>query len=252
MTIDSHGRTDPGCIREENQDRLLMEPALGLWGVFDGMGGHQNGGMAAELAIAALRYYLEASVDPFDVTWPFGYSYSLSADANRLVTAIQLANRQVWRRAEQELACAGMGTTIAAMLVNGDRCVVGNVGDSRVYRCRHGELIQLTLDDTMVHGMAERGYLTPEEAEKHPMRNVLTQAAGAQESVDAHVREEELIHGDVLLAASDGLHGVVQPEAIQAVLASGNTAAVCAESLLEAARGAGGPDNISVIVLKCG
>ncbi len=252
MIIESYGLTDPGCVRDENQDRVLIEPELGLWGVFDGMGGHQNGGMAAELAIDALRYYLQASVDPFDVTWPFGYTYSLSADANRLATAMLLANRQVWRRAEQELQCAGMGTTIAVVLINGSRCVVGNVGDSRVYRFRGGELAQLTFDDTMVHSMVERGYLTPEEAERHPMRNVLTQAAGSQESNDPHIREEDLASGDVLLVTSDGLHGVVQHEAIRAALARDNGLAACAASLVETARAAGGPDNISVVVLRCG
>src|SRR3974377_239665 len=116
--IESFALTDIGCLRRDNQDRVLEDQSLSLFVVADGMGGHKHGEMAAELAIATMRYYIESSQDRFDVTWPFGYDFELSVDANRLVTAIQLANRQVWHHAQQAPECSGMGTTVAAILLS--------------------------------------------------------------------------------------------------------------------------------------
>jgi serine/threonine protein phosphatase PrpC len=250
MSLESHGVSDPGCVRTENEDRILLEPSLGLYAVCDGMGGHQHGEVAAELAIAAMRYYVDVSRDRFDVTWPFGFNFNLSADANRLVTGVKLANREIWRRAEQKLECAGMGTTVAAVLLDGSQVVVANAGDSRVYRFRNGELELLTEDDTMVGSMTQKGLLSEDEARNHPMRNVLTQAAGSVESIEVHVREEALQSGDLLLISSDGLHGVIEPDVIRSLLARTSDVDRCSRRLVEAAREAGAPDNVSVVVLR--
>ena len=99
--IHSHGITDIGCVRSKNEDRIFLEESQGLFIISDGMGGHTHGEMAAELAISTMQHYLESSRDRMEVTWPFGYNFDLSVDANRIVTAIQLANRQVFKRAEQ-------------------------------------------------------------------------------------------------------------------------------------------------------
>jgi protein phosphatase len=185
MNLESSGMTDKGCVRDANEDRILLNPSLGLFAVCDGMGGHRRGEVAADIAIATMQYYLDASRDRFDVTWPFGYDFDLSIDANRLITAIRLANRQVWRHAEQSLECAGMGSTIAAVLVDGNSIVAGNAGDTRVY-----------------------------------------------------------------LRASDGLHGVVGDDAIRSILLSDPTPETCSRRLIETARTAGAPDNVSVVVLE--
>src|SRR3954454_4406933 len=146
--IEAHGVTDIGCVRERNEDRILVDATLGLYIIADGMGGHSHGEMAAELAIATIRHYVESSSDRFDVTWPFGYNFELSVDANRLMNAVQLANRHVWRQAESAPEYSGMGTTVAVAIVTGNRITIGNVGDSRVYLWRDGSLRQLTVDDT--------------------------------------------------------------------------------------------------------
>ena len=146
--IESYGISDPGCVRTSNQDRILIDDALGLYIVADGVGGHGHGELAAELAIRSGQYYISASRDTFDVSWPFGYDMNRSMDANRLVTATQLANRQVYKRTEDSPECAGMGTTLAALIVNNDRTAIANVGDSRIYVMRNGDLQQLTIDDT--------------------------------------------------------------------------------------------------------
>jgi serine/threonine protein phosphatase PrpC len=250
MSLAYHGVCDLGSVRTQNEDRVLLDESLGLFAVCDGMGGHQHGEVAAELAIAAMRYYIEASRDRLDVTWPFGYDFRLSVDANRLVTSFRLANRQVWRRAEETLEYAGMGTTVAAVLLNGSSLVAANIGDSRIYRLRAGELTQLSVDDTIINTMSQRGLLNPSDAPQHPLRNILTQAAGSQESIEVHVREEAQKEGDVILLSSDGLHGVVGDAAIRSVLNSGASTQQCARDLLEAARSGGAPDNVSVVVLR--
>ena len=250
MKIEAHGVSDTGCIRQENEDRILVDPALGLFMVCDGMGGHRQGGLAAELAIEAVRYYVEASRDGHDVTWPFGYNFDMSMNSNRLMTATRLANRQIWRRAEQDLQCAGMGTTIVAVLLDGDRLVMANVGDSRMYRLRKGVFEQFSTDDSMVGNMLRKGLLTVEEARKHPMKNILTQAAGSQESIEAHLLDDTMLPGDVLLMCTDGVHGVVPDAALQSLLERNHGLEQATAAIVEAARGAGGPDNLSVLLLR--
>lgn len=247
--IRSHGVSDIGCVREVNEDRILVDSALDLYIVADGMGGHSHGEMAAELGIAAMQHYIESSRDRLDVTWPFGYNFEISIDANRMTTAVQLANRQVWRQAEQAPEYGGMGTTIAAVLVTGNKITVGNVGDSRVYLCRHGNMLQLTSDDTWLRAISGRATAQVETA-KNPMRNFLTQAAGSKDLVDVHTTEEDLTEGDRVLICSDGLHGLVSEAEMAATIASGQPLPDLAGRLVQLARAAGGPDNVSVVLLE--
>jgi serine/threonine protein phosphatase PrpC len=250
MPIESFGLSDTGLVRTENQDRIAIDPAIGLYAVLDGMGGHRHGALAAELAAAAIRHFLEASRESLDVTWPFGYDFSLSVDANRLTTSIKLANRLVWRRAEEALEHAGMGTTVAALLLHDGQAVAANVGDSRVYLFRNGQLVQLSIDDTMVANLAQQGYLDAAELDSHPMRNILTQAAGAQQDVNVHLCDERIGPGDWILICSDGLSGVVTDSEIRQALCAGGEVEACARSLMDAARRAGAPDNVSVVLLR--
>ena len=247
--FESYGLSDTGCVRSENQDRILTDHSNGLFVVADGMGGHRHGEVAAELAVATLRYYIESSRDRFDATWPFGYDFDLSIDANRLSTGIQMANQQVWKHAQQTPDCAGMGTTVAAILLSEEQVIVGNVGDSRVYVFREGELKQMSYDDTYVHALAERGEAPSADAH-NAMRSVLTQAAGPEEAVKVHIVEEKLTSGDLYLLCSDGLHGVIGDAAIRSILTTGTDVERTGRHLTEAARAHGGPDNISVVLLS--
>jgi PPM family protein phosphatase len=250
MAIEAFGKTDRGCVRNENEDRILVDHSLGLYLVCDGMGGSKRGDVAAELASDAVQHYIGASRDRYDVSWPFGYVFELSLDANRLATGVRLANRRVWRRAEQSLELAGMGTTIAAVLIGDGRAVVGNVGDTRVYLCRKDRLTQITVDDTMIASMVRKGLLPASEAVSHPMRNVVTQAAGPQEEVEVHLHEETIAPGDALLICSDGLYNLVQEPDILAALADGGTPEAAAKRLVEVALNGGAPDNVSAVVLR--
>src|ERR1035437_285289 len=192
MMLEAYGKSDRGCTRTENEDRIFFDASLGLFVVCDGMGGPQRGAVAAELAIAAIQYYIDATRDRYDVSWPFGYRFEISPDANRLATGVRLANRQVWRRAEQSLECAGMGTTVAAVLFCEGQVVTANVGDSRVYRSRQGCLELVSVDDTIIASMLQKGLLSREEAATHPLRNVVTQAAGSRENVRSEEHTSEL------------------------------------------------------------
>jgi protein phosphatase len=227
-----------------------MDPNLGVFVVADGMGGHRHGELAAELAIATLRYYLDSSRNLRELTWPFGYNFNLSLEANRLVTGILLANRQIWKRSGDAPEYAGMGSTVAAVLINGSRAAVANVGDSRGYLFREGKLSQLTVDDTWLNAVLQRDLVDEEALRNHPMRDVLTQAAGSQNDVEVHTVDVELKPDDMLLLSSDGLHGVVAEEGIAATLRSAEPVTQKVARLKDLARSGGGPDNISCILLR--
>lgn len=242
--IQSHGVTDTGCVRTKNEDRIFLDESLGVFIISDGMGGHTHGEMAAELAISTMEHYLESSQDRLEVTWPFGYNFDLSVDANRVSTAIQLANRQVWKQAEQAPEYAGMGTTIAAVIVSGSKITVGNVGDSRVYLWQSGALRQLTFDDTWVNAISGRG-----GPQIDVPRNLLTQAAGTKDMVDVHTSEAEIGDGDVVMICSDGLYSLVSDAEIAASLGANKSLSATASDLLRTAKSAGGEDNISIILV---
>jgi PPM family protein phosphatase len=246
--IEAHGVSDIGCVRERNEDRILIDDSQGLYIVADGMGGHSHGEMAAELAISTIRHYVESSGDRLDVTWPFGYNFELSVDANRMITAVQLANRQVWRQSERAPEYAGMGTTVAAVLASGKKITIGNVGDSRVYLWRNGTLRQLTVDDTWVKAISGRGAVQP-DVFSHPMRNFLTQSVGSKDVVDVHTCEEELMDGDLVILTSDGMHGSVPEAEISSAFCSEKPLTEVAATLVQRAKAAGGADNISVMLL---
>ena len=249
MLITGYGLTDPGCVRIENEDGFAACPELGYFAVVDGMGGLRNGAMAAQLTLSTIQCYLESSSDRQDVTWPFGYNMSISLNANRLATALRLANRQVWKRADERPDFGGMGSTVAAVLVDDGEVAIANIGDSRVYLFRAGTLTQLTTDDTWLTAVLAQGTLDAASCERHPMRNVLTQAIGSQNDVDAHTVDVRLQPADLLLLSTDGLHAVAGDDAIRAAFAYGGTPEDLAKRLIQEARSAGGPDNISCIVI---
>ncbi len=248
--IDSYGCSDPGCVRKENEDRILVDDGLSLFVLADGMGGHSHGEVAAELSISTIRYFIDSSTDGLEGTWPFGYDFGRSLNENRLTTAIQMANQQVWNRSEQSPECSGMGTTVATVRVDGNRAAIASVGDSRVYLFRNNELTLVTIDDTWVGMMIRSGTLRAPEALNHPMRNILTQAAGAKETIEVQSRELELLDQDLLLICSDGLHGTVEEAAIRSILSAAEKLDRIAARLVAAARSNGAPDNVSCILLR--
>jgi protein phosphatase len=247
--LHSFGLSDPGLVRTSNQDRILVDSALGLYLLADGVGGHSHGETAAEVAISSGQYFVRASRDAFDVSWPFGYDARRSMNENRLMTAIQLANRQLCNLKATSPEHASAGSTLVGVLVEGSRASVGNVGDSRVYLLRQGVLRQLTIDDTWVGQLVRGGAITEAQARNHSMRHIVTQAVGL-DTIEVHTCEEELEEGDLILLTTDGVHGVVEHAVVSSILANCRSLEDGVKQLIEAALDQGGPDNASCILIK--
>jgi protein phosphatase len=249
----AHGISDPGLTRPTNEDFLLVDEALGLFVVADGMGGHAAGEVASRLAAEAVEGFIRRSQFDEEFSWPYGVDPDLSYDGNRLRTAISLANRRVFRAAEAHDDYTGMGTTVVAALVTDRRVCVGSVGDSRLYLWSGSELRPLTDDDTWV-GMlrAHNAAIDPGVLARHPMRHVLTGVVGARETANVHVADHELRSGDQLLLCSDGLHGPVPDDVIAACLLAAGDLPQVAQRLVQAALDRGGRDNVTVLLVEIG
>jgi len=222
--------TDVGRVREGNEDAYLVDDAMGLIAVADGMGGHRGGEVASATALEALRAAITSG--------------------RPLRESIEDANQAVFAKSLTDSNLRGMGTTLTAgTLVAGDTLLLGHVGDSRAYLLHDGELRQVTEDHSLVEELVREGRLTADEAAVHPQRSIITRALGLDPSVDVDVYPVELVPGDRLLLCSDGLSGMVQPDDIAATLRREDDPVRAAAQLVDAANQAGGEDNITVVVV---
>jgi protein phosphatase len=230
---DSAGKTDAGRKRRRNEDTFVLEPPL--FAVADGMGGAQAGEVASRLAAAAFREFHEADE---------------LAPPERVSAIVQEANRRIYDRARSDAEVSGMGTTVTAALVRSGQVTIGHVGDSRAYRLRGGRLEQLTEDHSLVADLMRSGRLTPEEAEAHPQRSVITRALGTDPEVDVDTMVVEASPGDVFLLCSDGLTTMVSDEDIVELIARSKSLEQAARALVKAANRSGGEDNITVVLFE--
>ena len=228
-------RTDVGKVRANNQDAPIVSEKLRLYGVADGMGGHKGGEVASTSARDDLLRELE------------GKTPSVAA----LSGAIEEVNRQIYHQQEHDDALTGMGTTLSVLWMSDNFVYIGHVGDSRVYLLRDGEFRQMTLDHSLVEQLVREGVLTEEEAQNHPMRNIITCAIGTDESVEVDVVVEERRKGDLWLACSDGLHGLVDDRQMRDALRQ-YAPEKAADVLLKAALDAGGRDNVTLVIVHDG
>jgi serine/threonine protein phosphatase PrpC len=249
--IEAYGRTDVGRRRKVNEDSFLVSPETSLYAVCDGMGGHNAGEVASRMAIETISAFITRSAVEKEITWPWGLDANLSFDANRLKTAIRLANARVFQAADNREELTGMGTTVVTALVSGETMTVGSAGDSRCYLVRNGELKQLTRDDSWVSAALGEGILNSDDVERHPLRNVITKAVGARDAIDLDVLEHDLEPGDVVMLCSDGLHGMVNDQEIAKILTSSpGSLEETSARLVDAANEAGGRDNVTVVLLR--
>ena len=225
-------RTDVGKVRANNQDAPIVSEKLRLYGVADGMGGHKGGEVASTSARDDLLRELE------------GKTPSVAT----LSGAIEEVNRQIYHQQEHDDALTGMGTTLSVLWMSDNFVYIGHVGDSRVYLLRDGEFKQMTLDHSLVEQLVREGVLTEEEAQNHPMRNIITRAIGTDESVEVDVVVEERRKGDLWLACSDGLHGLVDDRQMRDALRQ-YAPEKAADVLLKAALDAGGRDNVTLVIV---
>ncbi len=222
--------TDPGKRRRRNEDAYVVEPPL--FAVADGMGGAQAGEIAARIAAMVLRE---------------------SSGEEAVVELIKEANRRVYEAAASDEARSGMGTTITAALVEDDTVQIGHVGDSRAYRIRDGQLEQLTEDHSLVAELVRSGKLSPEEADVHPQRSVITRTVGTDPDVDVDTFSVDARAGDVFMLCSDGLTTMVADESIREIV-DRNRANLdkAARALVDAANKGGGEDNVTIVLFEIG
>jgi len=227
------GLTDPGRVRRRNEDSFVVAPPI--FAVADGMGGAQAGEIASRLAAAAFHdFHVADELEP----------------ETRLRSVIQEANRRIFARAAGDPRVSGMGTTLTAALVAGERVAVGHVGDSRAYRLREGRLEQLTDDHSLVADLVRSGRLTAEEAELHPQRSVITRALGTDAAVVVDSLTVDALPGDVFLLCSDGLTTMVDPESVAKTIAEAPDLDAAARGLVEQANRGGGEDNVTVVLFS--
>jgi PPM family protein phosphatase len=230
----SAGISDPGRRRRQNEDAYVCEPPL--FAVADGMGGAQAGELASSLAAAAVRDDPRATPE---------------SGEQRVDELIQEANRRVYQRQSHDAAASGMGTTMTVALVEDGTVAIGHVGDSRAYLIRGGRLEQLTEDHSLVAELVRSGKLSPEEAEAHPQRSVITRALGTDPNVDVDTFSVETQPGDVFLLCSDGLTSMVGDETILAeVERNRSDLKAAAKALVRAANRGGGEDNITLVFFE--
>lgn len=249
--LKAFGRTDIGPVRKTNEDSFVSAEDLQLFIVADGMGGHSAGEVASSLAVETIVGFIRRSEDDGEFSWPYGVDSSLSFGGNRLRTAIQLANRRVFRAAEKHDEYTGMGTTVASALISGNRLAVGHAGDSRVYLLNDGTLTQLTSDDTWEASVrAAQPENNSRRPTSHPMRHVLTNVLGARDQTDVHLSERELGGGEMILLCSDGLHNVVDDVRLHDLMSSDTNPANIVPRLIETALANGARDNVTAVLVR--
>jgi len=227
--------TDRGCVRTNNEDYFLIEPELGLYLVADGMGGAQAGEHASKLAAETVREVVGRGGPPC---------------ADLLRKAFEEANRRVFDAASRDPRLEGMGTTLVALLECDGRLEIASVGDSRCYEFERGVLSLITVDQTLLQEVAAHFQIDPDLLRSHPLGHVLTMAVGIQPTVQIQTYSRLRRPGLQLLLSSDGLHGVIDEDRIVEALASERTLEAKCHYLIEAARQAGGPDNITAVIMK--
>lgn len=244
LSIQSSGRTITGR-RRRNEDALLLAPEAGVYAVLDGMGGYAGGDVASSLAAETIAQFFTVIARDPDATWPYALDVDKTLAQNRVDAAIRLANRRIRERRHDQLGA--MGSTVALVCVVGSRVILGHVGDSRIYRLRAGELIQLTRDHSLYEQLRAEGVPVPPLSE-FIYANVITRALGPHDDERPELAEHELRPDDRLLLCTDGLCGVLEPPELAALLGAGTCDEAC-DALIDRAFSAGSRDNITAVVL---
>lgn len=237
-------RTDIGLLRQYNEDNCYVcdvrndVSELGiLVGVADGMGGHNGGDVASQLAVNTLSTYysLKGAPDSF---------------SERLVKIVERANAAIYEVSSENSGLTGMGTTLTTMVIFPEEAILGHVGDSRAYLYRDEQFIQITEDHSLVAQAVREGILTPEQAARHPQRNIITRALGTRETVEVDSLTIKVQSGDVFLLATDGLHGFSTDEELARIIKEHrNDTDALTDELIQLTLEKGAPDNVTVVVV---
>lgn len=248
-SLEIAGKTDVGCVRKNNEDNLAIDEQLGLLVVADGMGGHNAGEVASQIATSEIAKWARDYLAGDKVKVPDG-NPELSVRARQLEFFVKTANTMIFEKGRSTAKDHGMGTTVVAALVDDASLTVAHVGDSRLYLWRKGRLEALTEDHSLVNDQVRRGLISAEEASRSAIQNILTRALGTEEHVMVDVADHPLLPGDVLLLASDGLMKMVSDAEIARVVGEEGEPAKIVDRLIEMSKAAGGVDNVTVIAAR--
>jgi len=248
--LEMHAVTDVGVKRDHNEDCVGITPSHGFAVLADGMGGHNAGEVASSMSVDIITRYLKDHLDQIpeaelDQDTGFTKESMLTHDA------VCMGNNAIYETSQQRTECMGMGTTVVAAVFYGDRLTAANVGDSRMYRLRGDVLTHVTEDHSLIQEQVRRGLLTADDARNSAIKNLVTRALGVEPDVEPDVVEDITQPGDLYMMCSDGLTDVVPDEAIRLTMTQYSTdLRKIASQLVQLANDAGGPDNISVILIQ--
>lgn len=249
LHIKSFGSTDVGLLRTHNEDCFDVNDKYQVYVVADGMGGHNHGEIASQIAVESIRDFIDESMDN-DGTLPIGYDANLRQHSNHLKRSIHTAHDHVLKAIREDGSLLGMGTTVVGAMHKEQIVAIAHVGDSRGYRLRNGHLELLTQDHTWVNEQVVAGYLSEEQAKSHPLKNVVTRALGGDSDIVVDVIETETRDGDLYLLCSDGLTTMLSDEEIHERLVADSTLDEIGRRLIHDANARGGFDNVTVVLFQ--
>ena len=250
MHLECYARTDPGPVREHNEDAFLVDQEIGVFVIADGMGGHAAGEVASRMAVETVREVLTDEGDPEETRLVRDIEPQDPADVlrERLRYAMNQASVRIRRESEARPETRGMGTTVVVLVVEGEQAHFAHVGDSRAYLFRDGRLLRLTRDHTVVQQEIDAGRLTAELARLVPHKHILTQSVGFHGPVEPDTTTRVILPGDRFILCSDGLTDPLDDEQIRKVI-EGQPFELLADALVQAALDAGGEDNVTVVTV---
>jgi PPM family protein phosphatase len=253
LPVEAIGYTHPGRAREDNEDAFVLALPERLFVVADGMGGRNAGEVAAHLAIdELLAFFRERRAHP-RAPWPFPIDRRASTGANLMRVGVQVANQKIREAAARDPALHRMGATLGALAIGETQLVTAHVGDVRIYRIRGGAIARLTRDHSLVEEMrAVRPDMKSREIAAIAPRNVVTKALGSKDELEPTVYVNTFAAGDLYLLCSDGLWGVVDDDRLLALATATSDLELACQSLLDAGNEAGGPDNLTAVLVRVG
>jgi len=244
------GKTDTGRVREHNEDTIATDPEAGLLVLADGMGGYNAGEVASGIAVKTITNLVREGLAREDLA-SIDKSTGLTRPSIVLRDAITRANKIIYQTARSQAECEGMGTTVVAALFYDNRISIAHVGDSRLYRQRGSEIAQVTMDHSLLQELVDRGFYSPEEAQRAANKNYVTRALGVEPSVEVEVQEHPVDKGDIFILCSDGLSDMVEDEDIRLTISTfGANLDTVAKQLIQLANENGGRDNVSVVLAQ--
>lgn len=249
IMVQAAGFSDIGKVRKANEDSFLLNEAIGLYVVADGMGGHRGGGVASRIAVETIDAYLENPTQEFTDTDGPNAANGQSSAAKHLRESIFLANQKIYRQSLTDTACRGMGTTVSALYLAGNSIITANVGDSPIYLLRNGEIETLYTPHTLLH---ERKKIPKSMEGRFPsskLAHILTRAVGIRSDVGMDLVETPCFADDIIILCSDGLSGKISKEEIRDLVYQNDSTSAC-RKLTDLANQRGGEDNITVIVVR--